>query len=921
MSISRIGPSTRAMRRLYAALLWLLPGRLRRDSGDEMLRLFGEMAYRAEMRTGWLGVTAFTLRAALDLSCTAARLRIERWTGGWRQSVSGRGGPAAGPRRSQSGREAGRGSRGGDGMLERVLRNLRVSIRQIRRRPLLPAVGVATVAIGIGASVAIFGVVYGVLLKPLGLESPHELVNLRQVHRANPHDAAGLSPSVYHHLREQVTEAHLAAWYYDSVTLEAGGAYRGTPVELANAIVGSTDLFDLLGIQPLRGRVFAPDDAPPRSGRGSVAVISEELFERAFGGDEAVLGSGLRLDGELVRVVGVVSSVPPAPIAGVELWLCDGFRVDDRALTRRLLPIARLGGGATEETLSAELDRLYAGIAEEDSRLAEWTAAVSHFREDLLGAVARGLWLGFAGILLLLVLASANFANLMVTRLTVRRGELRTRATLGATRTALLAQQLVEGTVLALAGGAVGVAVAWLLQRELLHLAEGLLPRVSEVRLDLPVLGFALALSLAVGTGCTLGAALVSLRGVGARQRPSAREEIGGQRTRSGLAAAQVALALVLLAAGALLVQSFRGLAASDPGYDVDSVAVARIYVDDRRYADLEDEKAYFERLLERLESLPGVVRAATTTSLPMDPDTLDYDVPYRRADLPEEPGADAGEQAFFRLVSPGYFEALGMELVTGRTFDDRDHGGPPTVVVNETMARRVWPEGAATRGSLVVPAAGRDPFEVVGVVADASFATLGAPPKPEMYFVKQRYSLGGRSLVLRTSVDPETLLAPMRAAALEFDPSQPLNLATTLSRLSRSSVAAERFQSWIASITASLALLLSITGIYAIVAFWVGQSRFEIGLRMAVGASRVQIANLVLGRGVRVAAWGVGIGLLLAAVTLPGLRSLLHGVEWFEPSVLGSVALLLTLAALVASVAPARSASRIDPYRALRRD
>lgn len=896
--------------RLYRFSLHCYPTHYLRQERRELVLLFNELAQRALYLRGVVALIFLLIRSILDSAL---------W--GWQARNS----PSSADSRSvpsqtyhslqqiSSTRQESAMYR----LRHNLTQDLRSAWRSLWRRPALSLVAIATLAIGIGASVSMFSIVYGVLLRPLGLEQPDRLVNIRQHAESDATDSSGLSPVVFNALRDNLsTTVDLAGWFYESVTLGSGGIYQGETLEFGTAIVTTTNFFQVLGVRPIHGRMFEASDATEGGGIGTTVVLGERTFEGTFGGDQSVIGKSLMIDGKPMTVVGVASSVLPAPIAGTEIWLPHGLDVADRALTRRILPLARLASNVTLAQNAADLDNVFKNLAKQHPSLASWTATPTPFRADLLGAVERGLWIAFSGIGLLLLLACANFANLMMARLSTRKADLQTRACLGATKSVLLVQLTMESLLISILGGLAGTGIAFLMHRYLINIAAQMLPRVAEVRIDLPVLAFAFL--IAVLCGLLFGNAPAAL-GIAGSLGPSAGQQRGGSRVgsrlRGVLAGAQIALAVILLAGAALLVNSFQRLVDSDPGFDASHVAAARIYLDDDRYASLEQRDIYFDALKERLASIPGVLSVATTSALPMDPQAVDFDIPYRRAGAEVE---DPPPQAYYRVSSPGYFETLGIKLKSGRTFHDTDISGPPAVIINETLARRAWPNSSAVGDQLVVSFRGTETYEVVGVVSDTSFSALGVDPKPEMYFPVTRISFGGRVLAVRTTDDASKALPLMRAAALEIDPNQPLNSSMTLQSLTAASVATQHFYSKLSSFIGILALVLAVSGVYALISFWVSNSRFELGIRMAFGATRGRILRLVLAKALLLATLGSLAGAALSLVLLGNLRSLLFEVAPLDPRALFFAAAALTVAALLASLIPAQIASRLNPAQVL---
>ena len=798
------------------------------------------------------------------------------------------------------------------------LTDLRYAARALTRMPGFTAVAALTLALGVGANTAIFSVVYGVLLRPLGVTEPERLVFLFQTNLAEGRTRSGTSPANFNDWRAETQSFDgLTAFIWESVTLQGDQEAE----ELGACLMVSANFFSVLGIEPAAGRTFRAEDEVEKR-RGQVTVISHALWQRRWGGDPGAIGRKVRLDGEAYEIVGVMPPGVDLPQGAVDLWIPQDFDPENPSMTRRLVSIGRLGDGVGIEQAQAEMSLLSERLAEVYPEYRNWDVTLVPAHEWVVGRTRPAILVAFGAVGLVLLIACANMANLLLARAAVREREMATRRALGASRRRILRQVLTESGLLAILGGGLGVLLALAGHQLLIRLSPGILPRLGDVRLDLPVLGFAAAVSLATGmvfglapalhaTGVNLGGALAE----GGRGAAGSRRF---RRARTALVVAQVAVAVTLLAGAGLLLRSLWGLTQVDPGFRAEGAVAARIGLDDAAYPDNDAEGQYFERLLERLRAQPGMRAAGVVSGLPMDPLGIDFAIPY------EAEGQSFGEdeqrsRADFRVASSGYFASLGVPLLSGRDFDDRDGKGKPVTIVNQTMARQVWPGENPIGRRLTIYFSGRDTYEVVGVVDDVKFRGLSAEPRPEMYLPLARAPFGWMTVVARTDGDAAALIPTLRREALAIDPAQPIHSAFTVAQLVANSTADSRFYAVLLGCFAAVALALSAAGIYGVITYWVNRRTREIGLRMALGADRGAVVGIVLGRGLAVTAIGLVVGVAGAFATTRLLADMLFGVGPMDPLVLAAVAVVLAAVAVAACYLPARRASRLAPTEALR--
>jgi len=805
--------------------------------------------------------------------------------------------------------------------LEDLGRDGRHGVRALLRSPGFTAAAVLTLTLGVGATTAVFSVVRGVLLRPLPFEDAHELVT---VWYRNP--PQGIDEDI-------ASYPNFAAWREGSGTLEHVVGVRttrtsltgeGSPEEVTGAFV-TRGFFEMLGVPPELGRGFRADES---EGEGSarVVVLSHELWTRRFGADPAVLGRTILLNDVAYEVVGVAPAGRRYPL-GAELWMPLTFEGQAGLREARgalwLPVVGRLAPDVTLAGAQAEMTAIGARLAEEHPDDNAGTGVkLEPLHETLVGDVSTPLLTLLGAVVLVLLIAAANVANLLLARGTARAREMAVRLSLGAGRGRLARQVLTESAVLGAAGGSLGALAAVLGVDLLLRASPPDLPRIEGVAVDLPVLVFALGVALGTSLLFGLVPALHAGRAVAAadlREGGRTASEGGLGRLRAAFVAAQFALALVLLVGSGLLMRSFLNLQAVDPGFEPRGVLSFRLALPERRYPDAAAVRAFYDEMLPALEALPGVERAAAISrvfherlttmagiSLESRPEleTLENPVPYDGA-------------------TPGFLEALGMRLASGRSFGPGDEAGAPRVaVVSQTFVRTFLPERdpLGERFSFGGPS-GDDSrwITIVGVVEDAKRAGLDATVRPYVFLPMAQFVDRRADLLLRTSGDPLDLAEAARGEVARLDPALPISGLRTLEQAFSGSLARRRFITSLLAVFAAAATLLAAIGVYGVMAYLVGRRTREIGIQVALGASRRAVLASVLRQALRQAVGGVAIGLLGALVATPFLSSQLFGLEPTDPATFLAVSSLLVLVALLASWLPARRATRIHPAEALR--
>ena len=820
-----------------------------------------------------------------------------------------------------------------------VVSDLRFALRTVWRDRAFSTVAVLTLALGIGANSALFTIVNAVVLAPLPFRSPEQLVRVTADFTVQRTRDLGLSIPELLDLRQSGVFDDIAGVWPVSANLTE----TDEPERVETALVDAS-YFALLGVGAQLGRVFDRSDAIP--GIAEVAVISDALWKRRFGADPHVLGTKIRIDNDMYSIIGVAPAPFRHPGRGtetdVEVWAPAGWLASPFPPTpiRRAYVlqggIGRLKGGVTPAAAQARIDALSAQLRQQYGAdypaSVGWTLRVIPLHDDLVGDVRPALLTLLAAVGFVLLIACANVANLLLARSSVRQREIAIRRALGAGRGRLVQQLLTESVTLAAIGGSLGLLVAIWGVDALVQLSPATLPRVHGVTVDAAVLGFTAALSLTTGVLFGLAPAIqgahVDLQQVIRESTPSASTAARAARLRSLLVVAEFALALVLLVGAALLVQSFWRLQRVTLGFNPASVLTARIWLPQPNlpetgpYFTHDARVSFYRRVLDRVAALPGVVAAGGVTNLPLGggQGRTSFVVEGQSADASALATSDAA------LVTPGYFRALGIELLRGRTFDDHDdQRAPGRIVVTDTFARTFFP-GLDPIGKRVSLSRGRPPGGPVQAQPQQrapdswlKTARLDAPAPPVMYRSLLQVSNLALTLVVRTTQDPAALGEAIRREVRAVDPNEPVFAVRTMDAVVAAAFAERRFTMVLLALFAATALVLSAIGIYGVMAYLVAQRTREIGIRIALGASRRDVLSMVLGQGVRLAAAGVAAGLLGAVVVTRAISTLLYAVSPRDPGTLAALSAALTAVALLACYIPARRATRVDPIRALR--
>jgi len=800
----------------------------------------------------------------------------------------------------------------GGGWFERLLQDVRYGARTLRRSPGFTIVALSTLALGIGATTAMFTVVHAVLLRPLPYPRSDRLVRIAYDYPKSPFiTEGGISDRQWVDARSRYRMfTRVAAFTPGLVTL----TNAGDPVRLQEASVAA-GLFETLGITPALGRTFGRDDE--LVGGEPVVILGDALWRERFGADSNAVGRPITLDGVRHTVLGVMPQGFAYPL-DARLW---------RPLRLQLAPnrfqilsvIGRLRDGATRAQALAELDALAAADRARDSMVAR----VTPLKDTVVGDVTRSL-LVFAGAVgLVLLIACTNVANLLLMRATTRRREMAVRAALGAGRRRLVRQLVTESALLWVGAGVAGAGIAVAGVRALLALAPaGRIPRHGEIGVDAVALAFALVVSL--GTGLIFGL-IPALRATGSSVRDalaaSARTMTGRDgRLRGALVMAEIAFALVLLTGAALMMESFIRLRRVELGFRPEGLASLTVDLPDATYQSAPAMQAAHEAVLDRLEKIRGVTSAAAVNFIPLGGPMIRGDIKVDGRTLP--PSYLVAKPS----VSPGYFRTMGIRLRLGREFTAQDAASSPhVVIVSESVARQIWPDLSPIGQRISnkdVPGPG-DWLTVVGVVDDVGQTSIDVHREPAIYQpiqqLTQTFFLGHMSFIVRAVGDPALLLPMMRRALRDVDPNQPIGSIGTVESAISATVAEPLFQARLIGAFSIVALVLAAIGIYGVVAYSVAERTREIGIRVALGAGRGDVVGMVLRRLLVLLVPGVALGVAGALATTRVLSSLLFEIRPDDPATFISVAVLLAAVAIVAGMMPARRASRVDPLVALK--
>lgn len=807
-------------------------------------------------------------------------------------------------------------------MLGDLWQDLRYAARMLIRNPGFTVIAVLALALGIGANSAIFSVVNTVLLRPLPFKNPDALMMIWEdaTHLGFPDNTP--SPANFIDWRDQNT-------VFDGMAAMAQGSFNltgaGEPERCDGRRV-SANIFNLLGVEPILGRTFRPEEDKPGS---HVVLLSYGLWQRRFGGEAGVVGRALSLNGESYTVIGVMprtAELPSSENWHDQLWVPIAFTSEQAASrgNHYLEVLARLKPGVTRQQAQAEMStiasRLERQYPEHNTRIG---IKVKSLHDQLVGNIKPALLVLLGAVGFVLLIACANVANLLLARAAVRQKEIALRLALGASRSRLTRQFLTESVLLAGLGGAFGLLLSVVGLNILKQFIPDSISQAQSIGIDGKVLIFTVLVSLVTGLIFGLAPATqASNFNLNETLKEGGRDSGAGSRgnrLRGLLVISEVAVSFLLLIGAGLLISSFLHLLKLDPGYRADHLLTMKVALPDTKYPDKERRAPFFRELIRRVQTLPGVQSVAVASNLPLtyNGDSMPIGIEGRA-----DPPPDQWPDVILRVVSPGYFSTMGIPLVQGRDFTDQDRPDAIRVaVVSEKMARYYWPNESPI-GKRFKPGsvAGDSPWrEIVGVVKDVRQNDFAAEPKMQMYLSHEQVSsFAANAVVVRTSVDPFSLGTAVRKVVWEIDKDQPVSDIRSMEDIVSTAVARQRFSMMLLGIFATLALVLAAVGIYGVMSYSVAQRTREIGIRMALGAQRSDVLKMTVGQGFKLVLIGVAVGLAFAFILTRVMASLLFGVSATDPITFITISAVLMVVALVASYIPALRATKVDPMVAL---
>ncbi len=799
--------------------------------------------------------------------------------------------------------------------MEAIIQDVRYGFRMLLKNRSFTLIAIFALALGIGANTAIFSVVNAVLLRPLPYYDPARIMTV--LHK----ELGPVAPANFFDFREQqsVFESIAAAQYW---TANLTG--RDRPEQI-NGVQLTADMFHLLGVTPMLGRTFSDGEDQP--GNERVIVLSHRLWQRRFGGDSGLINQQITLDGQSYTIIGVMPKefqFAPFWATRAEMWspLNLAPRTGDRG-GQSLRIFARLKEGVTREQAQAEMEAIGQRL---EQRYPDSNAGLKVFvdplHEVVVGKTRPALLILLGAVCFVLLIACANVANLMMARATARQKEIAVKTALGASRSRIVRQLLTESVMLATAGGVAGLFLASWGISGLLALSPANLPRAQTISLDGYVLCFTLAISVLTGLVFGLVPALqASKLNLNESLKEGGRSSTEGRRrnrVRRLLVVSEIALALVLLVGGGLMIRSFLRLQSVDSGFNPRNVLTMIVSLAGSEHSTGPKRAAFFNQLIERVESLPGVESASAINHLPLAGDLwgLGFRIEGRPAPLPGE-----GPVGVYRIVRPNYFKTMGATLVAGRDFTERDNEtADGTVIINEAMARRYWPDEDPIGKRIDLSGEESRPREIVAIIKDVKQGDWAAKPRPEMYLPHlQTTSPRYLTLVVRTGSEPLKLATAVQSEVWAIDKNLPVSEIMSFEQAISASIAQQRFNMLLLGIFAAVALLLAVVGIYGVMSYSVTQRTHEIGIRMALGARASDVLKMIVGQGMTLVAIGIGVGLVGAFLLTRLMESLLFGVSVTDPLTFIAISTILAGVALGACFVPARRATKVDPMIALR--
>ena len=805
-------------------------------------------------------------------------------------------------------------------MMDTFLSDLKYAVRVLLKAPGFAVVAIVTLALGIGANTAMFSVIDAVLLRSANFRDPARLVFVWENNFARD---GRRKPNV-------VSPANFYFWRQHNRSFEDVGAFFATPM---NAVLNgeavrlpgvavTPNLLQVLGIQPVLGRAFAPDEELP--GKDDVVMLSYSVWQQRFGGDPSIVGKDLNINGQPQKVVGIMPARTEI-FEDVAMWTPITNRGDIAKRRGRYLEVVgRLKPGVSLQQAQADMDVVAANTrAESPDYNTGWGTYLVSLNDEMVGKVRPALLVLLGSVAFVLLIACANVANLLLARASARHKEIAIRCALGVRRARLARQLLTESVVLSLAGGVAGVALAYLALDAVLAIVPPALPGYASIRVNLPVLVFASAISLLTGVLFGLAPALRATRTdpqEALKQGGKGVSDTGHKKLRNLLVVIEAAMAIVLLIGAGLLIRSFSRLTSVDTGFQSDGVVTMQLTLSSRKYGKPASVVNYFQQVVDKVKAVPGVTSAAAITWLPMD--GLGSATDFTVDDRPQPPKGEApiGD---VRGITEDYFRAMGISLLRGRTFDpslDRAEDPVKKVIINGKAAERLWPGQDPIGKTITMEWLGTMHAQVIGVVNDVRLVYLNqANDRTTLYWYMPQFPSGQMSIVARTATDPKSMLSAIKSQVATADPEVPVARLRTMNEVIGRSVREPRFSTVLLGIFAALALVLAAVGLYGVISYSVTQRKHELGVRMALGAQPSRVARMVLGEGLALSLGGAAIGFLVALFVVRLLSTMLFGVSTHDVVTFAVVPVIVCAVAALACYIPARRATKIDPLVALR--
>jgi putative ABC transport system permease protein len=809
-----------------------------------------------------------------------------------------------------------RASRTGSG-LESFIMDVRYGMRSLLKKPGFTITAVVALALGIGANTAIFSVINGVLLRSLSYANPDKIVMVWEQSARSNGQKNVISPANFLDWKAQAKSfEHLAAVLVRPAILTG----LREPEEIKVQFV-SQSFFAVLGVQPVIGRTFTPEEDRPNN--DTVIILSHGLYQTRFGANPQILGQSVTLNGRVRTVIGVMPPGFHFLDDKVQAWIPMALdpAVNYREVSGRYMQaVARLNPGVTIQQAQAEMTGIAKQIEQANPKFNPgWGVLLVPLHEEIVGEIRPILIVLLAAVAFVLLIACANVANLLLSRAAARQKELALRAALGAGRMRLVRQMLTESVLLALMGGVLGVLLAYWGIRLLIGFGPDNIPRLDEISIDLRVLAFTFGISLLTGVLFGLVPALQASRpDLNDALKEGSRGSTGGRsRTlRNVFVVTEVALALILLIGAGLMIRSFMQLQSVETGFNAENVLTMRAQLPKKKYPEPHNIVDFFAQAEQRIAAIPGVQAVGAISYLPLT-GLASRDGFKIIGQPPPKPGEEPGVEV--RVVTPTYFQAMGIPLLKGRLLNERDVKETRVLLINETMAKRYFPNTDPIGKQIEVSWDGSGPDEIVGIVGDIREGALNKEPEPAIYWSHAREPYSTMALVVRTSGDAARFGAAVQKEIRAIDPEQPIADVRTLKQVIAKSIARPKFNTLLLAIFAGVALVLASVGLYGVMNYSATQRTHEVGIRMALGATRGDIMRLVVGNGMLLTLIGIGIGVVASIGLTRVMQSFLFGVGATDAVTFIAVSALLIVVALIANYIPARKATRVNPVIALR--